>query len=67
MGCSEDGACDTRGGIDMRDASGAVVWGTKDTSGSHGTVLVSVRPIGEILRNAYIGVFLLVKNVAEDH
>lgn len=35
-GCRVGGTCEERGGIETRDASGAVVWGRRVTSGFHG-------------------------------
>lgn len=56
------------GDIETREASGAVVWGTKDTSGSHGTIRVwLVYRASQAPRIAYIVVFLLLRTSVEDH
>lgn len=36
LGCKETGASAARGGVDIRDASGAVVWIIRETWGFHG-------------------------------
>lgn len=38
LGCTEAGACSANGGIDIREAKGADVSGTRVASGSHGAV-----------------------------
>lgn len=38
FGCTEAGACNASGGIDIREAKGAEVSGTRVASGSHGAV-----------------------------
>jgi hypothetical protein len=35
-GALDGGSTDDRGGTDIREPSGAVVWGTKEASGFHG-------------------------------
>lgn len=38
LGCTEAGACNANGGIDIREANGAEVSGIRVASGSHGAV-----------------------------